>query len=199
MIPHFGHPLLKFWLRLWLVLQGTTLTFAATCLVGHVRFNFHLPYSNFHLPLKNCMFYSISFKNKENMVLACESMFSRTSLDGRPRNLNTFSKVNMKYTKRIFPVGQASFYLPHSYNLQILLARGNGASTNVEPCTVLSLFTISMTRAVHRYPLPAPYQKPFPKTPVHTRFNLYLYGYQYFAKLKNPLREYAARNLSEKS
>ena len=69
------------------------------------------------------------------MVLACESIFSRTSLDGRPRNLRTFSKINMKYTKRTFPVGQArcSFHLPHSYNLQILLARGNGASTNVEP------------------------------------------------------------------
>ena len=70
------------------------------------------------------------------MVLARESIFSRTSLDGRPRNLQTFSKVNLKYTKRTFPVGQArcSFHLPHSYNLQILLARGNGASTNVEPC-----------------------------------------------------------------
>ena len=69
------------------------------------------------------------------MVLACESIFSRTSLDARPRNLHTFSKVNLKYTKRTFPVGQArsSFHLPHSYNLQILLARGNGASTNVEP------------------------------------------------------------------
>ena len=33
-------------------------------------------------------------------------------------------------------MGQARciFHLPHSYNLQILLARGNGASTNVEPC-----------------------------------------------------------------
>ena len=37
------------------VLQGTTLTYAATCPVGQVRFNFHLPYSNFHLPLKNCI------------------------------------------------------------------------------------------------------------------------------------------------
>ena len=27
------------------------------------------------------------------------------------------------------------FHLPFSYDLQILLARGNGASTNVEPCT----------------------------------------------------------------
>ena len=75
------------------------------------------------------------------MVLTCESIFSRISLDGRPRNLHTFSKVNLKYTKRTFPVGQArcSFHLPHSYNLQILLARGNGASTNVEPwnCTIL--------------------------------------------------------------
>ena len=32
--------------------QGTTLTFVATCPVGQVRFNFHLPHSNFHLPLK---------------------------------------------------------------------------------------------------------------------------------------------------
>ena len=70
------------------------------------------------------------------MVLACESIFSRTSLDARPRNLHTFSKVNLKYTKRTFPVGQArcSFHLPHSFNLLILLARGSGASTNVEPC-----------------------------------------------------------------
>ena len=74
------------------------------------------------------------------MVLACKSIFSRTSLDGRPRNLHTFSKVNLKYTKCTFPVGQArcSFHLPHSYNLQILLARGNGASTNVEPWIVIS-------------------------------------------------------------
>ena len=73
------------------------------------------------------------------MVMACDSIFSRTSLDGRPRNLHTFSKVNLKYTKRTFAVGQArcSFHLPHSYNLQILLARGNGASTNVEPCTLI--------------------------------------------------------------
>ena len=44
--------------------QGTTLTFAATCPIGQVRFIFHLPYSNFHLPLKNCMFYNVSFKTK---------------------------------------------------------------------------------------------------------------------------------------
>ena len=44
--------------------QGTTLTLAATCPVGQVRFNFHLPYSNFHLSLKNCMFYDVSFKTK---------------------------------------------------------------------------------------------------------------------------------------
>ena len=72
------------------------------------------------------------------MVLACESIFSRTSLDGRPQNSHTFSKVNLKYTKCTFPMGQArcSFHLPRSYNLQILLARGNGASTNVEPCSI---------------------------------------------------------------
>ena len=51
----------------------------------------------------------------------------------------TFLKVNLKYTKHTFPVGQArcSFHLPHSYNLQILLARGNGASTNVVPWRVV--------------------------------------------------------------
>ena len=45
-------------------IQGSTLTFAAPCPVGQVRFNFHLPYSNFHLPLKKCMFYNVSFKTK---------------------------------------------------------------------------------------------------------------------------------------
>ena len=35
------------------------------------------------------------------MVLACESIFSRTSLDGRPRNLHTFSKVNLKYIQNV--------------------------------------------------------------------------------------------------
>ena len=41
-------------------LQGTTLTFVATCPVGQVTRNFHLPHSNFQLPLKNCMFYNVS-------------------------------------------------------------------------------------------------------------------------------------------
>ena len=31
------------------------------------------------------------------MVLACESIFYRTSLDDRPQNLHKFSKVNLKY------------------------------------------------------------------------------------------------------
>ena len=49
----------------------------------------------------------------------------------------TFSKVNLRYIQLTCPVGQArySFHLPFNYNLQILLARGNGVSTNVEPCT----------------------------------------------------------------
>ena len=49
---------------------------------------------------------------------------------------HTFSKVNPKYLQHSSPVVQArySFHLPFSYNLQILLARGNGASTNVKPC-----------------------------------------------------------------
>ena len=29
------------------------------------------------------------------MVVTCESIFSRTSLDDRPQNLHTFSKVNL--------------------------------------------------------------------------------------------------------
>ena len=85
--------------------QDPTLTFAATCPVGQVRFNFHLPYSNFHLPLKKCMFYNVSFKNKEIMVLACENTFSRISLDARPQNLHTFSKVSPKYTAAYLPSG----------------------------------------------------------------------------------------------
>ena len=118
------------------VFQGTTLTFAATCPVGQVRFNFHLPISNFHLTLKNCMFIIFRLKTNSNMVLPCES------LDGKPQNLHTFSKVNLKYTKGTFQVGQArcSFHLPHSYNLQILLARGNGASTSVEPWSLCFIF-----------------------------------------------------------
>ena len=69
------------------------------------------------------------------MVLACESIFSRTCLDGRPQNLHTFSKVNLKYTKRTFPVGQArcSFHLPHSYNLQILLPGAMGQAPMLSP------------------------------------------------------------------
>ena len=69
------------------------------------------------------------------MVLACESIFSKAGLDARSQNLHTFSYVNRKYIHHTCPMGQArySFHLPFSYNLQILLARGNGASTNVEP------------------------------------------------------------------
>ena len=44
-------------------MQGTTLTFVATFPVGQVRFDFHLPDSNLHLPLKKCMFY-VLFKTK---------------------------------------------------------------------------------------------------------------------------------------
>ena len=125
-------------------IQGTMLTFAATSPVGQVRYNFHLPHSNFHLPLKNCMLYNFSFGTKKSMVLACENIFSKASLDARPRNLHTFSKVNPKYIQRTCPVGQArySFHLPYSYNLQILFARGNGASTNVEPCILFFFYHI---------------------------------------------------------
>ena len=44
--------------------QGPTLTFAATCPVGQVRFNFHLPHKNLHLRLNSLMFYNVSFKTK---------------------------------------------------------------------------------------------------------------------------------------
>ena len=114
--------------------------------MGQVRFNFHLPYSNFHLPLKNSMFYNVSFKTKQNMTLACESIFSRAGLDARPQNLHTFTKVNQKYIQHTCQMGQArySFHLPFCYNLQILLARGNGASTNVEPCMIGCNIDISL-------------------------------------------------------
>ena len=55
------------------------------------------------------------------MVVAYESMFSRTSLGARPQNLHTFSKVNAKYIQHTCPVGQVftcpsaviyKFYLP---------------------------------------------------------------------------------------
>ena len=63
------------------------------CPVGQMRFNIHMPYSNFHLPLKKCMFHKVSFKTKKNMVLAtCESIFSRTTLDTTPQKLHTFVK-----------------------------------------------------------------------------------------------------------
>ena len=48
--------------------------------------------------LENAMFYKyVSFKTKKNMMLACGSIFSRTSLDARPQNFQTFSKVKLKY------------------------------------------------------------------------------------------------------
>ena len=90
---------------------------------GQVRFKFHLPYSNFHLPLKNRMCWYVK-------------AYFLTSLDARPQNLHTFSQVNLKYIQLTCPVRPAhySFHLPFNYNLLILLALGNGASTNVEPC-----------------------------------------------------------------
>ena len=81
-------------------IQGTTLTFVATCLVGQVGFNFHLPHSNFHRPLKYCMPYG-SFKDQVEHGAACESIFYRTSLDARPQNLHAFSKVNLKCIQHI--------------------------------------------------------------------------------------------------
>ena len=46
-------------------------------------------------------------------------------------------------------MGQArcSFHLPHSYNLQILLARGKGASTNVEPCN--DIYRLEVPHSTH--------------------------------------------------
>ena len=87
------------------------------------------------------------------MVLACASIFSRTSLDAIPQNLHTFSKLNSKYTQHTCPVGQArySFHLPYSYNLQILLARGNGASTNVEPWSVYVYMYVCMNVCINAF------------------------------------------------
>ena len=114
-----------FILHIYKSLQGTTLTFAPTCPVGQVRFPFTCPTPTFTCPLK-CVCFIVSFGTKWKVVLACESILSRTSLDARPQNLHTFSTVNTKYIQRTCPVGQArySFHLPLSYNLQILLARG---------------------------------------------------------------------------
>ena len=41
-----------------------------------MRFNFHLPYSNFHLPLKNC-FMMFHLKPSSAGACNCESIFSR--------------------------------------------------------------------------------------------------------------------------
>ena len=84
------------------------------------------------------------------MVLACESIPSRKSLDPRPQNLHTFTKVSPKYIQCTCPMGQVrySVRLPVSYNLQILLARGNRASTNVEPCWDLNVGCDAKQRAV---------------------------------------------------
>ena len=51
-------------------------------------------------------------------------------------------KINQKYLQHTCPMGQArySFHLPFSSILQILLARGNGASTNVEPLSIGTSF-----------------------------------------------------------
>ena len=126
--------------------QGMTLTFAMTCPAGQVRFNYHLPsraseiqlsLALLHLsPALEKLFYNFSFKTKYSIVLACESIFSRTSLDARPQNVHMSSKVDPKYIQRIYSVRQTrfSFHLPFSYNLHILLAQGNGASTNIETC-----------------------------------------------------------------
>ena len=91
--------------------------------------------------LENCMFYNVSFETKWNMVLTCESIFSRTSLYAYIAQNLIYSNKNIQHT---CPVGQArySFHLPFSSNLQIHLARGNGASTNVEPCTENNLINI---------------------------------------------------------
>ena len=82
------------------------------------------------------------------MVLACESIFSRTSFDARPQNLHTFSKVNPKYIQRTCPTEQArySFHLPFSYNLLILLARVNRASTNVKSWYLRKVTTQKITK-----------------------------------------------------
>ena len=56
------------------------------------------------------------------MMLACESIFSSTSLDARPLKI-----ANIEiYIQHSCPVGQArySFHLPFTYDLQILLAGG---------------------------------------------------------------------------
>ena len=45
------------------------------------------------------------------MVLACERIFSRTRLDARPQKLDTFSKVDPKYTQHTCQVVQARYRL----------------------------------------------------------------------------------------
>ena len=71
------------------------------------------------------------------MVLACESIFSRTSLDARPQNLHTFSKENPNYRSILAQWGKQDtvFTCPTAIIYKFYLP---GASTNVEPCHKIS-------------------------------------------------------------
>ena len=93
------------WSKLNFTSQGTTLTFAATCPVGQVRFNFHLPYSNFHLPLKNSMFYNISFKPNRTWFWHVKAYFLGQAWMPLTTNLHTYTKSKPKIYKVYFPSG----------------------------------------------------------------------------------------------
>ena len=59
------------------------------------------------------------------MVLTCESMFSRTSLDANKPKIYT-AYLHSRASK-------IQLHLPFGYNLQILLARGNGQAPMLSP------------------------------------------------------------------
>ena len=69
------------------------------------------------------------------MVLACESIFSRTILDARSLNLHTFSKVNSKYIVYL-PSGQARYIVftcPSAIIYKFYLPRITGQAPMLRP------------------------------------------------------------------
>ena len=62
------------------------------------------------------------------MVLACESIFSRDKLGCQRKNFALVHKTKPEMYTAYLPSGASKmrFYLPLSYNLQMLLASGNG-------------------------------------------------------------------------
>ena len=82
------------------------------------------------------------------MVLACESIFSRTSLDARPQNLHTFSKVNPKYTQHTCPVGKQDtvFTCPTAIIYKFYLPGATGQAPVSSPVMMMMVVVVIMMK-----------------------------------------------------